>query len=108
MARQIKPLSAVEIVKRYCKAIEDAARDKHDLHASRQVSKIDAILEAFGIPFDWYNSPQSIEEWIEQELIPINEQAGYVALQAADNLRSDTLDWQDLYYGIEHAIRTKE
>lgn len=105
--RDIKPLSPVEIVKQYRRCIEESARERYDDVASRQINKIDAILSVFNVPYDWKNG-SGISQWIESELFPINEQAAFAALQAVENLDEAEHDWQNLYYGIEQAIRTKE
>lgn len=88
-----------EICKRFHQAIEDEARK--NLNEIQHVAhkQISVLCEVIGASYDWFNSFQLFEDWVNEldtsEAIKEKLASLYRTLEEADE------EWKDVYYGLE-------
>jgi hypothetical protein len=96
--------TAEKIVNLYSRKIQDLARNEYDQVNQMHMPVIYALCESQDIEYDWKNSPEGFENWLERmyQEEKITEKVYYYIAGVWGEIEDADNTWKSVYYGLEN------
>jgi hypothetical protein len=95
--------TAGQIVNLYSRKIEELARNEREQVDQKYMPVINALCESQDIEYDWQNSPEEFENWLERmhQEEKITENVYYYIADVWGKIEDADNAWKSVYYGLK-------